>query len=86
MDVAHKDTKEYTSHHTTLGVTLHESGGAVHTEYNVNAARGTEAWKPQAATQAPFYLFYKEILGMFLWQSENTDLGYFEINHIALMR
>lgn len=52
--------------HNSRSNSLHESGGAVHTEYNVNAARGTEAWKPQAATQAPFYLFYKEILGMIL--------------------
>lgn len=25
-----------------------------------------------------------ERFGMILWQSETTDLGYFEINHIAL--
>lgn len=52
--------------HSSRSNSLHEIGGAVHTEHNVNTARGTEAWKPQATTQAPYYLLYREILGMIL--------------------
>ena len=50
--------------HNSRSNSLHEIGGAVHTEHNANAAWGTEAWKPQAPTQAPYYLFYREILGL----------------------
>lgn len=52
--------------HNSRSNSLHEIGGTIHTDHNANAAWGTEAWKPQAPTQAPYYLFYREILGMIL--------------------
>ena len=63
VDVAHGDTKEYISVHNSRGHSLHGIWGGVHTEHNVSAAWGTEAWKPQALTQAPYDLFYREFLG-----------------------
>lgn len=70
--------------HNSRGHSLHGIWGGVHTEHNVSAAWGTEAWKPQALTQAPYDLFYREFLGKISWKSENTGLGYFERNHIVL--